>query len=487
MQVANLDIFIDWLKEETLPGVWSKGVQLSRAVNSIEFLSNDKDEWKFKIKTQERLLAFSVTLWIKEEDSHCNCGSKIEPCHHIVGVAIAMQNGIVKLERSESQTRLEYQWKIDESQGKIELLRWIASDSGRSALTQSLISYISGVQSGRLPGKLPSTTSLDLKIDEILNRSTSSSAGSWRELLACLSELPPISGFSSIKGYFRPLLKITDAPSKEEGVILMADTAAPPDAVFKNGMERVGANLRLTPAKPPFMVPKTVTPSQYERFLSESLPLLHEYFEILNESHFLPRLVDRDPVIEFKIVSMPDDKIALTPFISYGKVAEDELAIKDRAQEQDDRAQANENPPRGRLLDPRHAVQQVEQHAGNKGRNRHDAGVDAEREIAAVPDQQRLQQEADKDCERRAPADQHAHQTCQQKMNRSRPDADVNRRGDEERRGQDGDARNLFLADAPRRQPDQPRREHEPAHQPGPGQDAVTDMNREEHYFFSST
>lgn len=329
-----MDNFIEWLKEETLPGVWSKGVQLSRAVNSIEYLSNEKDEWKFKIKTQERLLAFSVTLWIGDQDSHCNCGSKIEPCHHIVAVALAMQNGTIKLEKNTTQTRLEYQWKLDESVGKIELLRWIVSDTGRSALTQSLISYISGIQSGRLSGKLPATTSLDLKIDEILNRSTAFSNGFWRELLTCLSELPPISGLSCLSKSSRPSLHIKDAADSEDGVLLLGEEATPPDAVYKNGIERVGSTLKFPTPKPPFTIPKSVSPSQYEKFLGESLPLLHEYFEIVNESTFLPKLIDRDPFVDYKMVEN-DGKIALTPFISYGEIAKGELAIQDRAQEQE--------------------------------------------------------------------------------------------------------------------------------------------------------
>jgi hypothetical protein len=333
--VEKLDDFIDWLKEETLPGVWSKGVQFSRAVNSIEYLSNEKDEWKFKIKTTERLLAFSVTLWITDQDSHCNCGSKIEPCHHIVAVAIALQNGTVKLEKSETQTRLEYQWKIDESQGKIELLRFVVSENGRSPLTQTLISYISGVQSGRLPGKLPSTTSLDLKIDEILNRSTSYSNGSWKELLAATSELPPISGFSSIKGETRPTLHIKDAPKKEDGIQLLVSESAQPDFIFKNGVQRVGSTLSISSPKPPFTIPKTVEPFQFEKFLSESLPLLHDYFEVVNESVRLPKLVDLDPFVDFKIVEMNADQIAITPYISYGTLEEGELAMKDRSQEQE--------------------------------------------------------------------------------------------------------------------------------------------------------
>jgi SNF2 family DNA or RNA helicase len=332
---ASINEFAEWLKEETLPGVWSKGVQYSRAVNSMEFVSNEKDEWKFKIKTQERLLAFTVTLWVKDQDSHCNCGSKVEPCHHIVAITLGLQNGTLKLEKSETQTRLEYQWKLDEKAGTIELIRAIVSDTGRSPLTQSLISYISGVQSGRLPGKLPATTSTDLKIDEILSRSTLST----RDLFTCLAELPPISGFSVEKNESRPRILIQDAENKEDGLKLTLIPLTPADATFRNGIERVGSSLRITSGRAPFQVPQQVSPSQFGKFLSESLPLLNEYFEVVNEATRLPKLVDRDPFIDYRLVPMKDtdgtERIAITPSISYGELGPNEIALPDKSQEQE--------------------------------------------------------------------------------------------------------------------------------------------------------
>jgi superfamily II DNA or RNA helicase len=332
---ASINEFAEWLKEETLPGVWSKGVQFSRAVNSMEFVSNEKDEWKFKIKTQERLLAFTVTLWVKDQDSHCNCGSKVEPCHHIVAITLGLQNGTLKLEKSETQTRLEYQWKLDEKAGTIELIRSIVSDSGRSPLTQSLISYISGVQSGRLPGKLPATTSMDLKIDEILNRTTLST----RDLFACLAELPPISGFSIEKNHARPRIVIEDAANKEDGLKLTVIPLPMADVTFRNGIERVGSNLRISAGRAPFQVPNQVSPSQFGKFLSESLPLLNEYFEVINEASRLPKLVDRDPFIDYRMVAMKDadgsERIAITPTISYGDLGPNEIALPDKVQEQE--------------------------------------------------------------------------------------------------------------------------------------------------------
>ena len=94
--------------------------------------------------------------------------------------------------------------------------------------------------------------------------------------------------------------------------------------------------------------------------------------------------------------------------------------------------------------------------------------------------QQKIQQSTEK-------VQQNAEKAAEQKMNRRGRHADVDQRGDEERRRQDGDARHFLVADAPGGEPKQHRRQRETADQPRPGQYAVTNVDRPEHYFFSST
>ena len=197
--------FLEHLKETCLPGVWSKGVQLSRVLNSIEKTSPEgvANELRFKVSTQERTLAFEVTLWPDEDDAHCNCGSKVEPCHHIVATALALENGTLKNTSDASapqSLRLEYSWVYQKPSpteaARIKLKRTLWKGSEEVPLPASLIAWVGGIQSGRLEGPLPSLSPIDLKIDGLY----SSDSPDWKVVIETLSELPPlaVSGHPSL-------------------------------------------------------------------------------------------------------------------------------------------------------------------------------------------------------------------------------------------------------------------------------------------------
>ena len=77
--------------------------------------------------------------------------------------------------------------------------------------------------------------------------------------------------------------------------------------------------------------------------------------------------------------------------------------------------------------------------------------VDADGRLPAVVEQEALQREADRDRQRRAPAEHDADQAVQDQVHARRHDAelDVNARRDEERGGQHADSRDFLLADPP--------------------------------------
>ncbi len=198
-RVKNITMkkFLENLKKESLPGVWSKGVQASRVLNSIEKTSpeGNSSELRFKITTSERMLAFEVTLWPAELDAHCDCGSKVEPCHHIVAVALAVENGTLKSKSDSPETpnlRLEYSWIYQAGDSgkpaRIRLKRALMKGSEEAPFPASLVAWVGGVRSGRLEGPLPSISPVDLKIDGIY----SSDNPEWREVLQALSDLPPL-------------------------------------------------------------------------------------------------------------------------------------------------------------------------------------------------------------------------------------------------------------------------------------------------------
>ena len=348
--------FVEWLKEETLPGVWSKGVALSRATKGIELLSTENNEWKFKLHTTERVTAFQITLWprLGDYDAHCNCGSKIEPCHHLVAVALAVQNGKVQAQTAKETTgpRLTYTWVVQSATSntppKISLKRVFLNGSSEIPIPHSLTSFIGGVQSGRIQSPLPPTSSVDLRIDQILLKPTIA----WRDLLHAVSDLPtlPVEGLSQIPQLITHLkvARQTSSPSphrrlrvedEPQGIRLVRDEESTPTLQFPEGVGIwiKGEEATLGMVSPPISekVPTRVANAELGRFVLETLPKLRDEFEVEIMSARLPQIIEPEPRIEFKIHPLGAEILAVTPMIDYGEVPQGTVVRKNQKLEQE--------------------------------------------------------------------------------------------------------------------------------------------------------
>ncbi len=311
--------FLESLKEEALPGIWSRGVQLARNPKSVELIQNGASEKKFKLQTAERLLAFQVTLWPDESDAYCNCGSKTEPCHHIVAVALVFENGLGASTPENEGIRLIYEWEIIEGNPlpRLQLKREISISGTRTPLTGSLMSHISGIQSGRIQAPLPPTTPEDLQIDELLKQSPVQEKN-WPRLLKILANLPPIllqgKPISVQAKTSLPVLRVIDHAN---GLELKLETPS----LTKE--ERFQENLRITnqvlsQAAPPIRLNKTyILAEAIAEFTIKELPLLKEHFEVVIESTQVPTVIDGIPVLDFKIHQVSNGQLAITPTIRY--------------------------------------------------------------------------------------------------------------------------------------------------------------------------
>jgi SNF2 family DNA or RNA helicase len=344
-----LENFIETLKEEALPGVWSKGIQYSRSVKGIELLKSNSatiaPEMKFKIQTPERLVAYEVTLWPQDDDSHCNCGSKIQPCHHIVAVALAYQNGQVQTTETRTGASLVYTLFLQKNAilPELKLRREIVQGESRQLLSGSLVSLIAGIQSGRVTQALPPTTQLDLKIDALLAREKMD----WKSLLPLLADLSPIemeeqgpiqvraSSFAS-----RPKILIRDAVG---GVALEMESSANLQNAnvvavpIKIAGGLILANRELKEDHSPRQLrpdEKFIAEEQYHAFLTKKLPELREEFTIEIFTQKLPTLVKGQPKLIFKTHQLKPNEIAVTPSLEYEKPRAGELIERNPAAEQ---------------------------------------------------------------------------------------------------------------------------------------------------------
>ena len=335
--------FLTYLKEECLPGVWSKGVALSRNSKSIERVSNpdEKSEMKFKIQTTERMLAFQVTIWPKDNDSHCNCGSKIEPCHHVVAIALAVQNGILDLSApapKDEGAKLDYFWIYEPAtpgkKPKLRLKRVLLVHGSPQELSGSLVGHLGGIQSGRINSPLPSVTAIDLKIDGLY---ANAKGPTWGEVLKAISELPPLrvegnpslTLLKSTAKIFRPKLILTN---HSEHSILMTPEHFEQGMELDGGLGLRGDTVNEWISIPPFQT-RVLHPTQFESFVNGEWPKLSEIFEIDVQTPRLPKKVSLEPQLILTMHKLGDDELSVTAAIEYPGLKRNQILEKDLEQE----------------------------------------------------------------------------------------------------------------------------------------------------------
>ena len=80
------------VRSACLPGVWSRGVKLARE-GAVLLDRQDSDELLLRVRSEERPVHPRVSLWPEEDDAHCDCGSRVEPCVHVAAAVIAWKAG----------------------------------------------------------------------------------------------------------------------------------------------------------------------------------------------------------------------------------------------------------------------------------------------------------------------------------------------------------------------------------------------------------
>jgi superfamily II DNA or RNA helicase len=333
-RVKNITMknFLENLKEDCLPGVWSKGVQASRILNSIEKTSPDgnPEELRFKITTGERVLAFEVTLWPAELDAHCNCGSKVEPCHHIVAVVLALENGTLKSKSDSPENlslRLEYSWIYQTGDSgkpaRIQLKRSLKKGADEIPLPASLVAWVGGVRSGRIEGPLPALSPVDLKIDGLY----SSDSPEWREVLQALSDLPPLPvvGNPSLGS-----LRVQTLPERPKAILrnLGPDEWAlgfvqDPELEVLQGGLWIKNGVLGHGYEEPANYPKRFNRKELETSLLIKFPELKELFQ---------HVVEVEPELKLSLHPIPGDRFSATVRIHYESVS-GALVIRDPKKE----------------------------------------------------------------------------------------------------------------------------------------------------------
>ena len=197
-----LDRYFSTLQKSCLPGVWSKAIAIAR--DEIIILDSEKpDEMQLRIALQGKPVHPKVTLWIEDEDAYCDCGDRNDPCMHIAAAVIALKQGSVKRPSQTASRKITYRFRRT-PEGVLAFERWIvggnsAADSIR--MTESLVSLIGGIQSGRTASNTASAapvsaTQEDYAIDAALTGTRADGAieaAHWPRLLTLLKDFAELT------------------------------------------------------------------------------------------------------------------------------------------------------------------------------------------------------------------------------------------------------------------------------------------------------
>lgn len=358
---------IDWIPElqsETLPGVWSKGVVLAKNHQVVldRAVEGAENELRFRVRVGDRSISPVVSVWPSEQDAHCDCGDKNDPCHHVVACILAVKNdslsddareGAKEAAHAAAVPKIIYRF-LKTSEDNLHFERAIRFGARPDfLLNESLVSIIGGIRSGRL--KLPTlaATQEDLSVDAYLSQCSLSrgvlKAHEWTGLFEKLKGLPHLEFL--FEGEAKPVLlgpplgagasRWLLKGSRDEGFYFQLQSQekaaiSGETLEFINGVSleitsatltlRARAALNLNDRETALLglsgqAMRFRTPLEWVRLLTEVLPMLQRKVTVVIEAQGLPTLASgMEPQTEFEVwerSSFGSTELVVTPRLRY--------------------------------------------------------------------------------------------------------------------------------------------------------------------------
>jgi hypothetical protein len=88
--MSALAQLLEAVRKEARPGIWSNGVNLSRA-GAVSVQAQKSNEIELRVKAAGRPVALTVILYPGDEAWECDCPSRVDPCEHVVAAALFVQ------------------------------------------------------------------------------------------------------------------------------------------------------------------------------------------------------------------------------------------------------------------------------------------------------------------------------------------------------------------------------------------------------------
>jgi hypothetical protein len=362
------DLF-EIIQKACLPGVWSKGVTLTRgdavildsAPRLLAAGVSVDSELIFRVRSPDHPVSRKVTLWPEDEDWFCDCGGPNEVCFHVAAVVVTLKTGKIKIAGEGSSTgavgdssaapasspskvlAAQILYRFMRHDGSLLFERRIsqgpsAANAGASTreevLSDTLVSFAGGISSGRIRSLPLAATKEDYAVDYALGDKKRGELDRVR-LIALFKAL---SGCSNISLDQKPIgvspkplqikVRLVDAgPGDGAGFRLQQVEESSITETFRNGAVLCGETLRgielpaLTPAEREMLggSGKFFAHRDAHFLVSEVLPTLTKKIPVEIITKKLPRVVQVKPRIVLNLeVSPGGETLSVVPSIAYG-------------------------------------------------------------------------------------------------------------------------------------------------------------------------
>lgn len=321
--------FYDLIQKSCLPGIWSKGVSLTRS-DSVVTDSSKQNEIILRIRTADHPVSPKVTLWPEDEDWFCDCGAKTDVCAHVAAAVIALKTGKTQTDSPKLSGQIQY--RFARAQNSLLFERWLSFGNPQtdSILKESLVSIVGGVSSGRIQYPAPIVaTREDYAVDYVLSEKKRGELDktTLQKLLKTLagSVQTQLDG-STIEVSAKPFQIKAQLLKEKEGFRLkqlIEDTAS---ELFQNGAALCGKVLR--PLEVPSLTPherlllsdqgRYFSKSEISVLFSEIIPELQKKISIEANWDELPKTKKGKPKIVLHLNEDPQNhSLSILPTLTY--------------------------------------------------------------------------------------------------------------------------------------------------------------------------
>jgi superfamily II DNA or RNA helicase len=315
------------LQKAALPGIWSRGISLAK---DGTFYLEAENPTEILLRYHKPPVSPKVTLWPEEEDWHCDCGDRNDPCAHIVAALLAYRDGKAKKPEAPSVkagTTVQLEYRFFPQAGYLYFDRFLVGKKKAERLhNQSLVSLVGGIQSGRLGSTAtPVAGKEDFAVDHVLGGSYQNPLDRYTltRLLAALQGCPRVLyGDEPVEISAQTVTPQASVTDEGKGVKLEWAADGSVSQLFKNGAALCGRTLKAV--REPNLTSKeraafrTYAANELHLFASEILPGLEAKLVIHVVTKRLPKVARHEARIVLKLDALDTHRLSVYPMLVYG-------------------------------------------------------------------------------------------------------------------------------------------------------------------------